>query len=202
MALNQRPYGPSAGNPAGLSTFAQNAAAVGAVPGPLPALQLVTSATEVVIINPLTAALATPLALNVALPPKVGLEQIPFDLNVSGYITTTASGNQTLKLYSGTSTTVASDKLLGSSGAIAQNTASAPFYIAAKLIYDSVSGLLCGKIEFYVNKTIVTAVTLSNFVASVSDANDPVLSFLLSLTSSGALTTAITTINVQNFSAG
>ena len=68
MALNQRPYGPSAGNPTGLSTFTQNAAAVGAVPGPLPALQLVTSATEVVIINPLTAALATPLALNVPLP--------------------------------------------------------------------------------------------------------------------------------------
>jgi hypothetical protein len=202
MAVNQRPYGPSPGNPSGLSTFTQNVAAVGTQQGVLPALQLVTSATEVVIINPLTSPLAAPLALNVPLPPKVGLEQMPFDLNGSGYIKTTATGNQTLKLYSGTSTTVASNTLLASSGAIAQNTAIAPFWIIGKLIYDSVSSLLCGKVGFYLNKTLVADVTLSNFVTGVLDTNDPVVSFLLSLTSSGALTTAITTINVQAFTAG
>jgi hypothetical protein len=202
MALLKRPYGPPTGNPSGVSTFTQNVAAVGTQQGVLPALQEITSATETVILNPLTVPLTIPLALTALLPPIVGLEQIPFDLSASGYIKTTAAGNVTLKLYAGSSTTVGSNTLLASSGAIAQATLVAPYWIHGKLIYDSVSGLLCGTAEFYVNKTLVAPVTLSNFVANINDTDDPVASFLLTLTSSGALVANPTTINVQAFTCG
>ena len=56
--------------------------------------------------------------------------------------------------------------------------------------------------EFYINKTVVAAATLANFVTGVNDANDPVLTFCLSLTSSGATTANPTSITVQAFCAG
>lgn len=195
MALSLRPYAPSTNLPNVENVIAQSVQGEG--PGPLPALQTVTSSSETLITNPANSS----LALSCAVPPNTNLEQVPFDFNWSGYITTGASGTVTLKVYSGTA--IVSGNLLGSSGAITQNSSTAPFYAAAKLIYDSVSGKLDGKIEFFVNHTLVAAVHVSNTITSVSNTTDPVAQFCVSITSSGASTgSAATVINTQNLSVG
>lgn len=146
--------------------------------------------------------------LSIAIPPATNLEQSPFDLYWSGSVTTTSTTNLTAKVYAGVSTTIGSNTLLGSSGAIAQNgttgtgAVTAPFWAHARLIYDSVSGLLCGDIEFYVNKTKVASVTLSNFPTGISNLGDPVAQFSLTLQSSAGGAGTPTTINTQKFSVG
>lgn len=193
MSLAQRPYAPGPNLPGVQSVIAQSVQGEG--PGPLPALQNLATTAETLIVNPAQ----TSLALSCAIPPNTNLEQIPFDFNWSGYITTNSTTNLTLKVYSGTST---SGTLLGSSGTVAQNSASAPFWVQAKMIFDSVSGKLCGVIKFVVNNTIVAEVHLSNVVTGISNSNDPVVQFCVSLTSSGADGTHLTTINTQNLSCG
>lgn len=197
MPLQTRPYGPNPGNPSGLSTFAQNTQAAQAK-GVLPALLSVVATAEQVVPNPLNIT----LPLCVQTPPQAGCEQIPLDLNVSGYIKTSSSGSVTLKVYSGSSLTVGSNTLLGTTGAQTQNSASSPFWLKGKLIYDSVSGTLTGTIGAYVNKVLVAEATLSNFVTGVNDANNPVLSLVLTITASGAATGTPVTLNIQNFSIG
>jgi hypothetical protein len=194
MALLDRPYGPVTGNPSGLGVVAQNT--LGATVAPLPALQTFNTTTETVVVNPTN----TTLALTVSIEPNTNLEQVPFDLNISGYITTGASMTVTAKLYSGTSTTVASDTLLGSSGAITQNSSSAPFAISAKLIFDSVSGKLTGTVKFLLNNTLVAEAAISNVITGIKNSNTPVASFLASFTFSVA--NAANVVNVQKFSVG
>ena len=125
--------------------------------------------------------------------PDTALEQTLVDLYASGIITTKNSTNITLKLYEGL--TITSGNLMGSSGTVAQNTATALFEIHARVGIDSVSGTLVGKIEFYLNKTIVGAVTLSNFLTGFLNqgnpsANPPTVSllpqFVITVTSSAA----------------
>ena len=121
----------------------------------------------------------------------------------------------TIKVYEGAA--IASGNLLGSSGAIAQNgttsaRVTALFWVHAYLAFDSVSGTLVGKIDFYLNKTVVAAVTLSNFVTGFSNTSlstTPTIApvtpqFCISVTSSGATgaTNAQTNVSVQKFSCG
>jgi hypothetical protein len=176
-------------------------------PGPLPATLVLTGTNETII--PSTEVSTIPLSIQLA--PDTAIEQTPFDVWASGYVKTTASGNITLKLYEGTSDSVVSGNLMGSSGAIAQASATAAFWIHMEGIFDSVSGVLAGKIEFYVNKTLVAAVTLSNFLTGFLNAGNPsanpptvakLPSFTLSATSSGAASGTPTTVNVQKFSCG
>jgi hypothetical protein len=197
MALSDRPVGPQT---IAASSSAQSGLNVQAVLNAvMPALQVLASSTETVIVNPEN----TAIALILALPPyQPSLEQTAFDLWASGYTTTTASGTITIKLYSGTSTTVGSDTALGSSGAVTQNTASAPWRVHAELLYDSVSGKLTGTIEFSVNNSLVTKVALTNVVTGISNLTNPVASFVISFTSSGATSGTPTTVNVQKFSVG
>jgi hypothetical protein len=154
--------------------------------------------------------------LSCALGPDTPVEQTPFKFCASGTIKSGSTSNITLKLYTGL--TITSGNLLGSSGAIAQNgtggtNITRSWWIDATLEFDSVSGELVGKIEFYVNRTLVAAVTLSNFVVGPflnvgnPSANPPTVSllptFVLSATSSGATTgTGATVVNVQKFSCG
>lgn len=190
-ALLDRPYGPSSGNPSGLSVIPPNTN--GSQPAPLPALQAYNLTTEVAIINP-----AIPsLNLIVAIPPNTTLEQTPFELNASGYITTGASMTVTAKLYQGTTT---SGTLLKSSGAVTQNSATASFWIHAKLIYNSVGGTLEGTVDFYINRGIVASTTLTNFPTGISNTNDPVAQFIISFQFSAA--NANNVVNVQKFSVG
>jgi hypothetical protein len=209
MALSDRPWGPNS-----------NAASVAnQIPLNQQATQTQTAAGLLSVQLELVAATETqvPSAPNPAVPlwiivgPDTQLEQAVFDLFASGYIKTEDATNVTLKLYEGNSATIGSNTLLGSSGAIAQNTAIAPWWLHAKLIYDSVSTLLTGTIEFYVNKTLVAKVTLSNFPSGFLNqgnpsANPPTVSnlptFSLTATSSGATAGTPTIVNVAKFSVG
>jgi hypothetical protein len=194
--LYDRPNGPSTGAIAVANQIPLNQQAAQA--GALPATLSLVAATETVMPNPNN----TTVPLLITLPPDTPNEQAILLLVASGYIKTTAAGNITIKLYSGTSLTVGSDTLLGSSGAIAQNSAIAPFWALAHLIYDSVSGKLTGKIEFFVNGTIVAAVAVSNTLTGISNSSNPVASFLLSFTSSGAAGGTPTTVSLAKFSVG
>lgn len=195
--LYDRPNGPAtsatgvAGNVA-LNTQAGNA-------GPLPVTQALTAVAETLILSAINPA----VALTVQIPPVSGYEQTVFDLVASGYLKTTNVTNLTLKVYSGSTL---AGTLLGTSGAIAQNTASAPYFVRAKLIYDSVSGKLDGAIQFFVNHTLVAEVVVSNTITGISDNGTgnggAVATFCLSLTSSAAAAGNPTTINVQKFSVG
>ena len=213
MPLSDRPYAPGSGAASVASQIPLNtqATANGATLGPLPIAQVLTSAAETLILGfPVSAN----QALVAALGPDTTIEQTVFDLFISGILTTESTTNLTLKVYEGNA--IAGGNLLGSSGAIAQNgTTGTPvteaYFIHAQLIFDSVSGTLAGKIELYLNKTVVAAVSLSNFVTGFRNtgnpsANPPTVAnlpeFCLSLTSNGAAGGAATTINVQKFSVG
>jgi hypothetical protein len=175
--------------------------------GVLPVLfELVGTAETIIPSNPNAGS-----PLSVPMQPNTTIEQTPFDVWLSGYFKTLNTTNVTLKLYEGVSETIGSNTLLGTSGAIAQNTATASWWIHAMLQFDSVSGALVGKIEFYVNKTLVAAVTLSNFPTGFLNqgnpsANPPTLAnlpvFSVTATSSAATALLPTAINVQKFSAG
>lgn len=209
MALSDRPYSANsqAASVANQIPLNQQATQTQTLSGPIPVQFTLGAATETLV--PSAPNAAEPLQITI--PPDTQIEQTVFDLYASGYIKTTATGTITIKLYEGTSATIGSDTLLGSSGAINQNSATASWFAHAVLIFDSVSGVLAGKIEFYVNKTIVAAVTLSNFPSGFLNqgnpsANPPTVAnlptFLLSFASSGATGTTLTTVNVQKFSVG
>ena len=167
MGLNRRPYGPSPANVSGQNVFAQNVQAALAQ-GVLPATQSITVSTEVVLTNPLNSA----QLLGVPLPPKVGNEQIPIDVNLSGYVKTLAASNVTIKIYNGVSSTVGSATALATTGATV------------------------------ISPTTLTAVPTSITDAGTGTPPQYVLNFLASVTSSGSTTTYPTTVNVQDFSAG
>ena len=202
--LWDRQYGPVSGAASVANQIPLNTQ--GNQPGVLPALQVVTATSETLIVAPINPA----VALSVTLGPDTQIEQTPFEVNISGYIKTTASGTVTLKLYEGTA--IVSGNLLKSSGAVTQNAATAAFYIQAKLMFDSISGNLVGSVKFYINEGIVAETTLTNFVngpflnAGNPGANPPTVAllptFCFSITSSGAGSGTATTINVQKFSCG
>lgn len=197
MSLWDRPNGPqtiaaSSSAQAGLNVQASLAAL-------FPAILALIATAEVVVPNPENVA----IALICPLPPnQPSLEQTLFNVIASGYLTTTNSTNVTLKLYQGTSLTPGSDNLLGTSGAIAQNTASAPWAIKAELLYDSVSGKLTGSIRFLLNNSFVAEVAVSTVVTGISNLKNPVANFLISATSSAAAGGNPTTVVVTKFSAG
>jgi hypothetical protein len=209
MALSDRPYGPNsqAASVANQIPLNQQATQTQTLSGPSPVQFNISAATQTIVPsapNPL-------VPLSVQLPPDTQLEQTPFDLWASGYIQTRAAGTVTIDVYEGSSATIASNVLLGSSGAITQNTAIAAWWAHARLIFESVGGTLSGDVEFYVNKTKVATVTLSNFPTGFLNqgnpsANPPTVpslpSFTLTVASSGATGPLPTTVNVQKFSAG
>jgi hypothetical protein len=181
-----RLYGPSIATPSPASGVpAINVQAqTGVIP--LPAvLAAGTSTTEAMIPNP-----ATPtLPLLVQIPSNSELEQRVWEFEESGYIVTGGTTNVTLKLYSGTSSTPGSNTLLGSSGTVAQNTAKAPYWIAAKAVYDSVSGKVGGSVSFMINNTLVATVAFSSALSAILDTNNPVLSLGVSATFSAGFST-------------
>jgi hypothetical protein len=197
MGLFDRPQGPAA--PAASSTTqpALNTQAAATV-GPLPAQLVLNSSAEAIVANPLNAA----IALTVALPPNTQNEQSELILAASGYIKTTSTTNITAKVYSGTSLTPGSNTSIATSGTVAQNSANAPFMLRVHLVYDSVSGKLGGFFKFLINNTLVAEGALSNVVTALTNTGNPVATFCLSFTSSGADGTHLTTINVARFSVG
>lgn len=170
----------------------------------LPILQAILSTAETQILS----GPVPQIPLSCAIHPATQTEQVKFNFDASGYITTTSTTNITLGLYAGVSTTIGSNTLLKASTATAQNgttgsgAVTAPWWIHADLIYDSVSGLLCGVVGFYINKVLIATATLTNFPTGISNLNDPVVQFSMTITSSAGASGTPTTINVANFSCG
>jgi hypothetical protein len=98
--------------------------------------------------------------------------------------------------------TPGSNTSIATSGTVAQNSANAPFMLRVHLVYDSVSGKLGGFFKFLINNTLVAEGALSNVVTALTNTGNPVATFCLSFTSSGADGTHLTTINVARFSVG
>jgi hypothetical protein len=146
----------------------------------LPATNTITTTTETVITAGPNQTNAQVLVLQI--PPGGPLEQRPFDVVASGEITTGASSTVNVKLYSGVSATVASNTLLGASGAITAFSGKTSWYAKATLIYDSISGKMSGTIKFLVNNVLVAETAISNIITGISNANNPVASFVLSVT--------------------
>lgn len=190
--MSNRLYGPS-GAPGVAGAVALNTP--GAAAAVLPATQLVTTTGETVILNP--ALNSTTQALVCWIPNGGPLDGLPAKLIWSGILETAQSSTATLKIYSGTSTTVGSDTLLGSSGAISAFSGKCPFYAVVEFIYDSISGKMGGKISFVVNNTVVATVALSNVITNINNVNNPVLSFVSSVTFGTA--TAPNTIVTREF---
>jgi hypothetical protein len=184
-----RLYGPSIATPLPATPLSLNVQAGSGIV-PLPATLVAnTVTTEQMVLNP-----AQPtLPLLVQIPSGTELEQRSFGLEITGFIKTTGTANVTVKVYSGTSATPGSNTLLVSSGAIAQNSATAPFRVKGDMIFDSVSGKLTGSIGFLINNTLVAATAISNVVTGINYKNNPVASFGLSATfSAGFAGNAIT----------
>lgn len=163
-----------------------------------PATLVLSAAAEVVVPHPQNPAIAFVLPLV----GSQGDEQTMIDLIASGIVTTGQATNVTLKLYSGTSLTLGSDSILGSSGAIAVNSTTCPWRCHGELIYDSVSGKLHGVVEWLLNNTLVVKTALSTVITGLKDLNSPVANFVLSGTSSAATGPLPTTISVKKFCIG
>jgi len=190
--MSNRVYGPS-GAPGVAGAVALNTP--GAAAGVLPATQVVTTTAETIILNP--ALNSTTQALVCSIPNGGPLDGLPAKLIWSGILETAQSSTATLKIYSGTSTTVGSDTLLGSSGAISAFSGKCPFFVILEFIFDSVSGKMGGKVSFVVNNTVVATVALSNVITSINNVNNPVFSFVPSVTFGTA--TAPNTIVTREF---
>jgi hypothetical protein len=128
----------------------------------------------------------------------------PFKVRICGTGTAGHNAAQTLlfNLYQGTSTSLASDKIIGTTGAafaIAQSTSNVSFnfLIEATLTWDVTSGVLSG---FYTGNVaggttsqFVSTTVVPNVVGSVTSAG---LSFLASVTLGNA---ASSTVQVKEF---
>jgi hypothetical protein len=202
MPTQQRPWGPSTGTPSGLSVNTLNAQA-GTNPPPLPTTQVVTVATETVIINPgLVSDVTANLPLSVAVPPNSPTEKIPFDLNLSGSITAAGDYTATVKLYAGQNPTgtPADDTNVIASGAVTVDDTTEPFFIKATMIYDSVTGKLRGQFSGQIGATLIASTSFENVVTGIENTSDPVVQLYPTITFSAA--NAANAITVQAFSIG
>jgi hypothetical protein len=172
----------------------------GAIAQVLPASQLITVSTETQIVDP-----GVPANLLIlSIPPGGPLEQRGFEVVVSGYVKTGTTATATISLYQGTSTTIGNNKKLattGASGSLA--TASTPFELRIRCVYDSVSGKLDGFIvSGIIGGTLVTPAAFtagsSPYALSINNASNPVLSFTLTATFSVA--NAANQVVIQEFS--
>jgi hypothetical protein len=160
----------------------------------LPAALAVAVNTELAVLNPVPTQAGTQIPLLVTIPSGSILDGRPFELLAGGVIVTGAVSTVTAKLYAvpsavvaaGTSGTLGNDTLVASSGAVNQNTATAPFILRASAIFDSTSGKLTGSAKFLINNTLVAEAAFSTVLTGLSGANDPILGFLLTFTLSGA----------------
>ena len=188
-----RLYGPTRSSSAVVA-----ASTYGGTVAPLPAKQVIAVTTETVIADP--GILTNALILSI--PPGGPCEQRPFEVAASGYLTTAQTSTALLKLYLGSSLTAASNTALGATLANTVTGAiTVPWFLSARLIYDSVSGKLDGIFQAIMNGVLVVPVKITSSpiapTVAINNANNPVLNFVLSVTFGTA--TAANTINVQEF---
>jgi hypothetical protein len=160
----------------------------------LPATIIGNVTTEQPILSP-----GSPMPLTILIPPGTPLEQRTFEIQASGQLKTNAATNVTIKLYSGSSATLGSDVLVGSSGAVAQ-TGAVPWFLRGSAVYDSVSGKMTGILKFVVNNAITAEAPFTAILTGISNANalgQAVASFLLTATFSVA--SPLNFLTVQEF---
>lgn len=174
-------YGPS-GAPGTAGLLALNTAG-GALPV-LPASMTIAGTTETVITNPSLASATQALVLSI--PQNTIIDGKPFELVASGLLNHGASSTVTLKVYSGTSTTVGSDTSIATSGAITAFSGKSNFWVKLKLVFDSTSGKLNGTYQFMVNNVLVAEAALSAVVTGITAtagvAGAPAANFVMSVT--------------------
>lgn len=172
-------------NPPGLVT--QNVAATNN--SSLPAVQTLLTTAEAVIVDPAN----TAVALILTIPPGGPCEQEYFEVSASGILNLGTSSTTTIKLYSGTSKTAASNTLLGTSGAVTAFSGKSNYWMRARLIYDSVSGEMNGTVGFMVNNVLVADAAVSNVVTGISNLTVAgVVNFVLTFTFASSGTQVVT----------
>jgi hypothetical protein len=172
---SNRLYGPS-GVPGGAGLLARNTSGVAAAV--LPATQTITDTNEAVILNPSLSSATQALVLNI--PATSPLDGQPFEVLASGRLNLGTSSTVEIKLYSGSSTTVGSNTLLKTSGAMTAFSGKSNWWVKAKLMFDSDSGKLNGTLQFMCNNVLVAEAAITNVPTGISNSNNPVLSFVLS----------------------
>ena len=110
----------------------------------------------------------------IAVPGSGRLEQKKFRVLASGYATT-AAATTTFQagFFVGQSLTVGNNTSLGLLTATVINAATAPWWIEASLVFDSVSGKLQGQFAGMINNTIEAAAVLTNVVTGINGTNAP-----------------------------
>ncbi len=130
---------------------------------------------------------AASTALYLQPPPDITgseLDGHPFRVRIAGVVTNGASTSLTVKLYLGTSTTIASNTTVVSFAQSAATTANFPFIVEAKVIWDSTSTKLWGTSNSLFNGVYTAESTTSFTVGTV--ATQGALQFLPSFTFSTA----------------
>lgn len=139
-------------------------------------------ASEQVVTNPAVSSSANPIPLVLAVPSKSLVEGQRFEVLISGsLIQPGATPTVGFNLYAGNSMTVANNTLLKAIAAQAVTGGKQPFFITALLTGDTTSGVITGTVKALVGSSLVAEAVLTNALANVNFAQDPVLQLLFSV---------------------
>lgn len=160
----------------------------------LPAVQTVQSSTaETVILNPSLQSLTQALVLSI--PVNSIIEGKAFEVVASGLLNNGTSSTVTLKVASGTSTTVGSNTTIATSGAVTAFAGKSNWFAKLRLIYDTASGKLTGTSQFSINNVLVAEAALAAVVTGITNATVggvPAINFVLTVTFASGGTQIIT----------
>lgn len=96
----------------------------------------------------------------------------PFLVRAGGRLGTGVSSNVTVKLYWGSSSTIASNTQIATTGAVAVGTASGTWNLNTQLTWDVASKQIQGKFDGHLYGTAVDTTVLSNTVGTVNLATE------------------------------
>jgi hypothetical protein len=196
---SSRNYGPvpQAPNSPNFTPIPLNVKATNAAP--LPVVFPAPLASEQFITNP---AISSTAPLSVAVPSRSVLERKRFELVVSGSITQlTAAATIALSLYAAKSQFLAANTLLKALAATAVTGTGVPFWLRATLIASGAAlptgGQLTGTVGGAIGNTLIADAALATSALVINFQNDPVITFILSLTPSAA--NAGNSITIEEF---
>ena len=141
-----------------------------------------TSTTETVFTTDGTVPVVAMLPLASALTGANPLTAIKFRVKAWGRVVTAGTYNFTIKLYYGTSATVASDTLISSSGTVSLASLTTNWMVEADLVWDGDSQRINGHAWNQVHTTKEATGTIDNAVTAADPAGTTALGFLVSAT--------------------
>ena len=161
-----------------------------------PVAQLALTTTAATVFQALNPHLSAPsLAAILGVPGTGRLPRRQFIVQLSGIINNAgAAANGTIALAVGTDTNTANDTIIAPTGALAIPAATAvPFWLAARLVYTSVSGVLYGNFDGQIGNVLVSKAGILANPGGLNDANEPVFNMvaLATLSVANALSYAI-----------